>query len=107
MVVTAHIHRLSLRCDQFGADLRLVFRQRFRQRCKTRLQLLVLGLRGQRLRPVQGKIEMAALVIDLANLAGGLFIVVQQLADGLIERIRENLRLLVLEGPRQMFERHP
>src|SRR5205807_1099734 len=68
-------------------------------------QLLVFGLRGQRLRPVEGKVEMAAAIVDLADLARRIAVVLEELADGSIERLGENLRLGVLVGLRQMFER--
>src|SRR5665213_2472567 len=48
---------------------------------------------------------MAAAVIDFADLARRVAVELEELADGGVERLGENLRLGVLVGLRQMFER--
>src|SRR5262252_11173696 len=68
-VVAAHLDRLALRADQFAIDLRLVLAERLGQRLEAGLQLRVLVLGGQRLRPVQGEVEMTAAIVELADLA--------------------------------------
>src|SRR3954468_2663863 len=69
-VVTAHVDRLALRADQLAIDLGLVLAERLGQRFETGLQLLILGLCSQGLSPVQSEVEMAATIVDLADLAG-------------------------------------
>src|SRR5215469_3334191 len=96
---------MALRADQLAIDLRLVLAERLGERLEAGLQLLVLGLRGQRLRPVEREVEMAAAIVDLADLARGRAVELEDLADGGIERLGENLRLGVLVGLRQMLER--
>src|SRR3989338_10967792 len=49
---------------------------------------------------------MAAAVIQFADLAGWRAVVVEDLSIGLIERIRQNLRLRILEDLCQMFQRN-
>src|SRR5690606_9176580 len=63
-----------------------------------------LGLRRQRLRPIEGEVEMAAAIVDLANLARGIAVELEELADSSVERLGENLRLRVLVDLSQMFE---
>jgi hypothetical protein len=94
-----------LRSRQLAVDLGLVPGECVGERFESRLQLLVLALRGQRLRPVQSEVEMAAPVVDLADLARGRAVEFEDFADRLVERFGENLRLGVLLGLRQVFER--
>src|SRR5690349_18169103 len=68
-VVTADIVRFALGADQLAIDLGLVLAERLGQRFEAGLQLRVLGLRGQRLSPVSGEVEMAAAIVDFADLA--------------------------------------
>ena len=82
-VVPAHIDGLALGRDQFGGDLGLVFRELLGDAANRVLEFLVLVLPGQRLGPVQGQVEVAAAVVDLADLAGGRLVVVEELGDGL------------------------
>ena len=90
-VVAADVDRLALRRDQLGVDLRLVLGELLRDRREARLQLLVLRLRRQRLGPVEGEVEVAAAVVDLADLARRRLVVVEELADRLVERLGEDL----------------
>src|SRR6202040_3772076 len=104
-VITADVDRLALRADQFAIDLRLVLAEGLGQRFEAGLQLRVLGLRGQRLSPVQGEVEMAAAIVELADLARRRAVELEGLADGRVERLGENLRLGVIVGLRQMLDR--
>ena len=69
-------------------DLRLVLRERPGHRGEAGLELAVLVLRGQRLRPVQGQVEGGPPVVDLVHLAGGQPVVLEVVADGLVEGLR-------------------
>src|SRR6185312_6627691 len=82
-----------------------VFGERLGQWLEARLQLLVLALRRQRLRPVECEVEVAAAVVDLADLARGIAVVLKELTDGRVERLGENQGLGVLVGMAQMLER--
>ena len=77
---------------QFGQDLRLVLCKRLRERLEARLKVLVLRLLGQRLRPVESEIEVAAAIIELADFAGGRAVMFEDLGVGLIQRFREYFR---------------
>src|SRR5262249_9071069 len=57
--VAADVDRSSLRRLQLGDDLGLVLRELSGHLGEARLELLVLGLRRQRLRPVERQIEVA------------------------------------------------
>src|SRR5262245_53266187 len=105
LVITSDVDRLALRGDQLGVDLGLVLGECLGQRLEAGLQLLVLALRGQRLRPVKREVEMAAAIVELTDLARRRAVEREDLADGRVERIGENLRPGVLVGLRQMFER--
>src|SRR5580692_9978509 len=104
-VVTADVDRMALRADQFAIDLGLVFGERLGQRFEAGRQLRVLGLCGQRLSPVQGEVEMGTAIIEFADLACRRAVEREDLADGRVERLSENLSLGVVVGLRQMFER--
>ena len=60
------------------------------------LQLLVLGLGGKRLGPVECEIEMAAATIQFVDLATWRLVMVQDLAGGLVERFCQDERPIVL-----------
>jgi len=93
-----------LRANEFAIDLGFVLAERLGQWLEAGLQLRVLGLRGQRLSPVQGEIEMAAAIVDSADLARRRAVELEDFADGRVEGVSENLRLGVLVGLRQMFD---
>src|ERR1700740_2669489 len=67
-VVTARVDRLGFRGGPVRIYLWLVSGERLGQRFEAGLQRRILGLRGQRLRPVQGEVEMAAAIVELADL---------------------------------------
>ena len=93
-----------MRTDQLAIDLSLVLAERFGQWLEAGLYLGILGLRGERLSPVQSEVKMAAPIVDLTDLARRRTVELENLADGGIERLGENLRFRVLVGLRQMFE---
>ncbi len=68
------------------------------------LQFLVLVLRGQRLRPVKGEVEVAAAVVDLADLAGRRLVVVEELGEGLVHGHAQQLGLGIVEGGAQVLQ---
>ena len=70
-VVAADVGGLPLDGEEFGNDLRFVFREGVRQRGEDFLQRGIGILRGERLRPVEGEVEMGAAVVDGAELAAG------------------------------------
>src|SRR5690606_38442888 len=86
-------------------DLLLVARQRVSQRREGGLQLRILVLRGQLLRPVHGQVEVAAAVVDAAQAAGGRLVVVQERAGGRVQRLRQHPRLRVVVALGQVLER--
>src|SRR3974390_1549160 len=71
MVVAADINRLALRRVQLVDDPRLVARQLLGERPKAPLQHRIGALRGERLRPVERQIEMAAATVQLTHVARG------------------------------------
>src|ERR1017187_2150598 len=79
-VVTAYVHRLALRGDQFGIDPGLVGRERLGQLLEAGLQHCALALRGQRLRPVECQVEMAATIVDFADPVRGRAVEFEDLA---------------------------
>src|SRR5690606_22800114 len=85
VVIATDVDRLALGAVELGDDRRLVLGQGLGQRRELRLQRLVLLLRGQRLRPVQGQVEVAAAVVQLADLARRRTVVVQYQAVGLVQ----------------------
>ena len=95
------LHRRKLRHDGLFAGL-----QRFGQRRKVALQRFIFGLLGQRLCPVQGQIELAAAVVQLAGLGRRVLVVVQQFAGGDIERLGQYLGLCISGLQPQIFERY-
>src|SRR3972149_6195109 len=76
-VIAAHVDRPPLRRDQLRVDLRRVVAELLRDLRELRLEFLVLRLLGERLRPVEREVEVAAAVVDLADLAGGGLVVVE------------------------------
>ena len=70
MIVPADVDRLPLRGEQLGVDLLLVVAQFLGDLGEPLRDPLVLRLRGQGLRPIEREIEMAAAVVDLADLTG-------------------------------------
>ncbi len=70
-IVAADVGRLALDGIELVDDLLLVLGQRSGDGGEVGLQLRVLGLRGERLGPVHGQVEMAAAVVQLARLGRG------------------------------------
>src|SRR3990170_588877 len=103
-VVAADVLRFALRGDKLRVYLRFVLGKRLCGLGEARLKVLVLGLLGQGLGPVQGEVEVAAPVVELAYLAGWRPVEVEYLAVSLVERIGQYLGLGVLEVCRHVFK---
>src|SRR5437763_969138 len=97
--------RVTLRGAQLGINLGLVGRQRLRQRFEAGCQCRAFVLPGQRLRPIQRQVEMAATIIQFANSPRRRTVVLKDLAVGLIERLGQNLDVLIPTCLRKMFQR--
>ena len=67
-------------------------------------QFLVVGLRGEFLRPVHGEVELAATVVEFTGLARRALVVVQQLAGRGIQRLGQDRGLLVAGLDAQVFQ---
>ena len=106
IVVAADIGGLALHRLQLAQDLLLVLGQRLRERRESLRELGVVGLRGQRLRPVQREVEVAAAIVELACARARRLVVFEELARRFVERLREDLRPLVarLDGDRPKDE---
>lgn len=91
LVVAADVGRLALDGDQLVDDLLLLLGQRRREGREGLGQLRVLGLLGQLLGPVQGQVEVAAAVVDAAELAAGRLVLGQERAGRAVEGVREDL----------------
>ena len=84
-VVTADVHGLALHGAEFGNDGCFILGQGFGQWRELRFQLGIIVLCGKLLSPIQGQVEMAATVVQLAGFARWRLVVVQQLAGGRVE----------------------
>ena len=69
LIVAAEVDRFALDRDEFVDDLLLVRREFLGDRREKLLEPGVLRLRGECLRPIEREIEMAAPVVDAADLA--------------------------------------
>src|SRR5690606_37732201 len=110
-MISADVLWLALRADKLLVNRIFVRGQGFGYRREYRLQLGILVLRGQCLRPIPCQIEMGATVVDLSNLTRGRLIVLQEASVSGIERFGQYrclgvvLRLSqMLEGNRQRQE---
>ena len=84
-VVATDFGWLALYDAQLGNDLGFVVAQCLGQRGELRLQGGIFALCRQGLSPVQRQVEVAATVVDTANLARRRLVVVEELAGGLIQ----------------------
>ena len=105
MVVASDVDRLSLGRDQLLVDLRLVLLEPFGDVAEFCLELRVLRLPGECFCPVHREVEVAAAVVDLADLPRGGFVVVEKLPDRIVEGLCENPGLVVVEGSGEVLER--
>ena len=105
MVVPTCIDRLTLSRNQLPRYLGFVIRHFLSNLDEARCQILILRLLGQRLRPVESQIEMAAAVIDFSDFARWRFIALQELGIGLIKGIRQHFRRGIVRHFGQMLQR--
>src|ERR1700742_5074434 len=80
VVVAADVYRITLHLSEFGDDSLFLFGERLGQFGEVLGQLLVFGLLGEFLRPVQREVELTAAVVELTGLARRALVVLQQLA---------------------------
>src|SRR5699024_9499454 len=78
--------------------------QRACHRLEELRQIRVRSLRSQLLGPVQRQVEVAAAVVDLARLAGGRLVLVQERGRGGAESVGQDLRASVAGGGGQVLE---
>ena len=104
MVIAAQIHRLALTCGQFGQDLGFIVRQRLGDGGKMRGQFGAFGLRGQSLRPIERKVEMAVAVVGLAHAAFWRFVMIQDTLGRSIHGFAQDAGLFVAFDIGQEFQ---
>ena len=102
VVIPTELHWLAFHRLQFLQNRVYFCFQFLRHRGKNSLQLLIVILRGQFLRPIQGFVDMATGIIQLAEHTAWGFAILHELASGPIQRVSENLRLFVARGATQM-----
>src|SRR5262249_55272516 len=105
VIVPADVLRFALCGEQFAVDFLLVVAQIFCNFRKSLSDLLVSRLRSQSLRPVERQVEVAATVVDLADLTGWRFVALEELRIGLIERVGQDLGHRIIPGLRQVLQR--
>src|SRR5205807_1369019 len=89
---------------ELGVDPGLALGELPRDGREAGLELGVLRLARERLGPVEGQVVVTPAVVDLADLAGRRLVVLEELADRLVERLAEDRRLLVLLRRRDVLE---
>src|SRR6478672_1662647 len=104
VVVAADVYRITLHLSEFGDDSLFLFGQRLGQFGEVLGQLLVFGLLGEFLRPVQRKVELTAAVVELTGLARRALVVLQQLAYGAIQGLAKQRGSLVAGLDSQVLE---
>merc|ERR1719337_804070 len=83
----------------------LLLRSPFVLRRELVRELGILALRGERLGPEAHEEVVRAAVVELADLAAGALVLVEQAADARVERGREHLGLGVVRLDAQVLER--
>ena len=105
-VIPTNVNRLALHAVQLFHNLLLVVRKALGQGRKLRGQLGVIGLRGQRLRPVQSQVKLTATVIKLACLGRWVFVGIQQFTCRCIQGLGQYGRLGVVSAQTHVFKAH-
>src|SRR5262245_48477041 len=105
MVVAAAIGRLALNCEELAGDLFLIRRELLGDWGENLFKFEVLVLSGKGLGPIQREVEVAASIVDAANLACRRLIIDEKLAGRFIERVGEDLRFSVAKSLAEMLER--
>src|SRR3989442_8172851 len=103
-IIPTKIHSLAFRGTQLLQNHVKFCLQFLRDGSKTPFQILIVILRGQLLRPIQGFVDMASGIIQLAEHATWGLSVLHELAGGSIKRISEYLRFFIAGGATQMGE---
>ena len=85
-VVAADVHGLALAIDQLLGDFFLVLGHLTGDFGELGLEVGILVLLGEGLRPVEREVEVAAAGVQFVDPAGGVALVFQMLADGLVQR---------------------
>mmetsp|Transcript_108236 Transcript_108236/g.149559 ORF Transcript_108236/g.149559 Transcript_108236/m.149559 type:complete len:486 (-) Transcript_108236:841-2298(-) len=106
VVVAANVHRLALAIDQLLDDRPLVGIQLLSHAHELHLQLVVLILCRKGPRPVQAQVEVAAAVVDLATLPGGVLVDVEEMRRGLVQAVGQDLGLGVLRHRGEVLNGH-
>src|SRR5450830_149940 len=104
VVVTADVHWLALYGVELGNDGRLILGQGLGQLGELALQRSVFALGGQGLGPVQRQVEVAAAVVDVADFTRWRLVVVEELASGLVQGLRQYQGFRVVVGHAQVFQ---
>src|SRR5699024_1415517 len=109
VVVPAEVDLAALYAEQFACDRVLVLAQRLRDRCDGIGQGLIVGLLRQLLRPEQREVEVAAAVVDLADLARRRLVLLEEGGRRVVqcrgEHARAIVALLVLEVAERLRDR--
>src|SRR5690606_32411818 len=105
VVVAADIDGLALRALKLTDDGGFVVAQLLRQSAKACLQVGIVGLCGECLRPVQRQVKMTAAVVEFTGFARRRLVRVEELAVGLIQGFREQSGLGVAGSTAVVVER--
>src|SRR6185437_9557881 len=100
------IDRLALRRIELGDDLLLVAAQLGRDGLEELAERRIVGLRDERLGPVECQIEMTAAVVDLTHIALRGSIVLEHLAVSGIERARNDQRPRIARLTSEVLDGH-
>src|SRR4029077_1296301 len=106
MVVAAAIGRLALNCEELAGDLFLIRRELLGDWGEDFFKFGVLVLSGKGLGPIEREVEVAASIVDAANLACRRLVVDEKLAGRFIERVGKYLRFSVAKSLAEVLERH-
>ena len=104
VIVTTDIGRMALDHTHFFQDFVLAVFQLLRQLREEVLQILVVILVGQFLRPVTGEVEVAAAVVQLTGVTRRRLVVLQQAFSGFVQGQAQQARPLVVLLFTQFFQ---
>ncbi len=104
VIIPTEIDRLAFRGTQLLQNHLNVGLQGLRHRSKKLFQILIVILCRQLLSPIQGFVDMASGIIQLAEHTAWGLAVLHELASGPIQRVREDLRFFIAGSTTQMGE---